>query len=91
MDEIDNQFLAKLGADVPVCYYGKNCLATGIGEKIIKNIYFPKFYFVLVKPKINLSDIGMVTETDVTLAKASNAVLLAFNVKASKAIPITFI
>ena len=37
-----------------------------------------------VKPKILLSDIGMVTETDVTLAKASNAVLIAFNVKPSK-------
>ena len=37
-----------------------------------------------VKPKIILSDIGMVTETDITLAKASNAVLIAFNVKPSK-------
>jgi translation initiation factor IF-2 len=37
-----------------------------------------------VKPKIILSDIGMVTETDVTLAKASNAALIAFNVKPSK-------
>ncbi|WP_440918778.1 translation initiation factor IF-2 [Candidatus Pelagibacter sp.] len=37
-----------------------------------------------VKPKIILADIGMVTETDVTLAKASNAVLIAFNVKPSK-------
>ncbi len=37
-----------------------------------------------VKPKIILSDIGMVTETDVTLAKASRAVLIAFNVKPSK-------
>jgi len=37
-----------------------------------------------VKPKIILSDIGMVTETDVTLAKASNAVLIAFNVKPTK-------
>ena len=37
-----------------------------------------------VKPKILLSDIGMVTETDVILAKASNAVIIAFNVKPSK-------
>ena len=37
-----------------------------------------------VKPKILLSDIGMITETDVILAKASNAVLIAFNVKPSK-------
>ncbi len=37
-----------------------------------------------VKPKIILADIGMVTETDVTLAKASSAVLIAFNVKPSK-------
>ena len=37
-----------------------------------------------VKPKIILSDIGMVTETDVTLAKASKAILIAFNVKPTK-------
>ena len=37
-----------------------------------------------VSPKIILADIGMVTETDVSLAKASNAVLIAFNVKPSK-------
>ena len=37
-----------------------------------------------VKPKIILADIGMITETDVTLAKASNALLIAFNVKPSK-------
>ena len=37
-----------------------------------------------VRPKIILADIGMVTETDVTLAKASNAILIAFNVKPSK-------
>ena len=37
-----------------------------------------------VKTKIILADIGMVTETDVTLAKASNAVLIAFNIKPSK-------
>ena len=37
-----------------------------------------------VKQKIILSDIGMLTETDVTLAKASNAILIAFNVKPTK-------
>ncbi|MFL2887018.1 MAG: translation initiation factor IF-2 [Candidatus Pelagibacter sp.] len=37
-----------------------------------------------VKPKILLADIGMITETDVTLAKASNSILIAFNVKPSK-------
>ena len=37
-----------------------------------------------IKPKIILSDIGMVTETDVSLAKASKALLIAFNVKPTK-------
>ena len=37
-----------------------------------------------VKPKIILSDIGMITETDVSLSKASSALLIAFNVKPSK-------
>jgi len=37
-----------------------------------------------VKPKIILSDIGMINETDVSLAKASNALLIGFNVKPSR-------
>ena len=34
-----------------------------------------------VKANIILSDIGMINETDVTLAKASDAILIGFNVK----------
>ena len=37
-----------------------------------------------VLSKIIHSDIGLITETDVSLARASNAVLIAFNVKPSK-------
>ena len=37
-----------------------------------------------VKSKIILSDIGMINETDVSLAKASNAILIGFNVKPNK-------
>ena len=37
-----------------------------------------------VLPKIIHSDMGLITETDVSLARASNAVLIAFNVKPSK-------
>ena len=37
-----------------------------------------------VKPKIILSEIGMINETDISLAKASKAVLIGFNVKANR-------
>jgi len=37
-----------------------------------------------VTPKIILSNIGVITETDVTLAKASNAILIGFNVSSNK-------
>ena len=37
-----------------------------------------------IKPKIVLSAVGPVTETDVTLAKASNAKILGFNVRPNK-------
>jgi len=37
-----------------------------------------------VETKIILSDIGMINETDVSLAKASNAILIGFNVKPNR-------
>ena len=53
-------------------------------SEAIKNAIYTISNMMKLKPKIILSDIGMVTETDVTLAKASNATLIAFNVKPSK-------
>ena len=37
-----------------------------------------------VTPKIILSDIGMINETDVSLAKASNAIIIGFNMKPNR-------
>ncbi len=37
-----------------------------------------------VSPKIILSNIGVITETDITLAKASNAIVIGFNVRPNK-------
>ena len=48
-------------------------------EMAIKKIDHPE-----VSPKIILCDIGMINETDITLAKASNAILIGFNVKPNR-------
>ncbi len=48
-------------------------------KNAINNIKHPE-----VKPNIILSDIGMINETDVSLAKASNALLIGFNVKPNR-------
>lgn len=42
-----------LGADVPFFIYGKNALATGVGE-ILTPIEVPEQYFVLVKPSFHI-------------------------------------
>jgi len=52
-------------------------------SEAIKNA-IEKIKHAEVMPKIILSNIGVITETDVTLAKASNASLIGFNVRANK-------
>lgn len=49
---------AKIGADVPFCFYGGTMLATGIGtdlQKIDHSFPFSDYYVLLCKPKVNVS------------------------------------
>jgi len=52
-------------------------------NEAIKNA-IEKIKHAEVTPKIILSNIGVITESDVTLAKASNAILIGFNIRPSK-------
>jgi len=45
---------ASLGADIPSFLFASDCLVRGIGD-LVSTQYFPKYYFLLVKPSINLS------------------------------------
>ena len=52
------QLGAKIGADVPFCFYGGTMLATGIGttlEKIEHNLPLQDYYILLCKPYVNVS------------------------------------
>ena len=53
-------------------------------KEVERYLPYLKRHIEIIKPKIILSDIGMITETDVSLAKASDALLIAFNVKPTK-------
>ncbi len=48
------------------------------------NVALSKIEIEKIKPKIILSAVGPVTETDITLAKASQAKILGFNVRPNK-------
>ncbi len=54
LDEKLAEEIAKMGADLPICYLNKPSICWGIGEKIKKIINFPIFYVVLVNPKKKL-------------------------------------
>jgi len=52
-------------------------------SEAIKNA-IEKIKHAEVTPKIILSNIGVITETDITLARASNAIVIGFNVRPNK-------
>jgi 4-diphosphocytidyl-2-C-methyl-D-erythritol kinase len=57
MDLIERKnpdYYAYLGADIPCFLFKKDCIATGMGEKIT-HFPFPKYFFLLVKPNFNNS------------------------------------
>jgi 4-diphosphocytidyl-2-C-methyl-D-erythritol kinase len=47
------QLARQLGADVPFFVYGKNALATGIGDEFTP-LELPEQYFVLIKPEFDI-------------------------------------
>ena len=59
----DPEKYVKLGADIPCFLFEKNCLVTGIGERLHYQ-FFPKYYFLLVKPKFNNSTKEMYNKLD---------------------------
>lgn len=46
---------AQLGADVPVCLFGRAAMMTGIGEQIVAQPALPAFWLVLVNPGVALA------------------------------------
>lgn len=57
MNKIDikkPEYYASLGADIPCFLLKKDCLVSGMGEKLLP-YSFPKYFFLLVKPKFNNS------------------------------------
>ena len=48
------EYYSSLGADIPCFLFKKDCLVTGMGDKLLYQS-FPKYFFLLVKPKFNNS------------------------------------
>lgn len=51
--ELD-KILLKIGADVPVCNYGKACYFNGIGEILTPVVKFPEIWAIFVNPNIHI-------------------------------------
>ena len=65
IEEKKPEYYASLGADIPCFLYNKNCLVTGIGEKIYLQT-FPQYFFLLIKPHINNSTKDMYEKLNFT-------------------------
>lgn len=54
-DDTLGRMAAELGADVPVCLFGRAAMITGIGEQIVAQPDLPSFWLVLANPGIALA------------------------------------
>ncbi|QDO99862.1 4-(cytidine 5'-diphospho)-2-C-methyl-D-erythritol kinase [Ferrovibrio terrae] len=54
-DDTLGRMAAQLGADVPVCLFGRAAMMTGIGEQIVAQPALPPIWLVLVNPGVALS------------------------------------
>jgi len=54
-DDALGRVAAQLGADVPVCLFGRAAMMTGIGEQIVAQPSLPPFWLVLVNPGVALA------------------------------------
>jgi 4-diphosphocytidyl-2-C-methyl-D-erythritol kinase len=59
------QLAVSLGADVPVFIFGKNALATGIGEKLVA-LTLPKRWYLLLHPPVHIKTREMFTGLELT-------------------------
>lgn len=54
-DDTLSRMAARLGADVPVCLFGRAAMMTGIGEQVTAQPDLPPFWLVLANPGIALA------------------------------------
>ena len=54
-DDTLGRMAAQLGADVPVCLFGRAAMMTGIGEQVVALPALPPFWLVLANPGVALA------------------------------------
>jgi 4-diphosphocytidyl-2-C-methyl-D-erythritol kinase len=70
-DTLSDDILAsKLGADVPICRYGRAAQISGIGETVTPALHWPSAWLVLVNPRVPLSTASVFKHFDGPLGSA---------------------